>query len=474
LRAALEWSHGLLGPGQQAVLRRLAVFVGSASLEMLRQVAADASLDTWAVVDALGDLVDRSFVAVTVDARGATRYRLLDTPHAFALERLVESGELDAVRARHARAVRERMDRAQEERWSGRVGADAWRADLQVDVDNARAAFAWARENDPACAVALFAGVLSLLPEAVGGDREDLWAATEPLLTDDLPPGLRARARLEASEALSRTRYKRACANAEQAVALFRAADDPFMLYRALARLARLLAPEDAAAGRQALAAMRELEDPAWPAVRLLCGAGAEQACASWFHDPDRARDWSYRLIGLERDAGSSEMHGLLCVVDIELELKHAPEAQRAGLELIAKLEGSRYRGRLNMAQGNLVQAWLAGDEPAKARPLAQAAWPDAARFAGQPMWGDALALLAAMEGRPRASALLRGYADARYAATQHTRQVAEGHTADRAEQLARAALPPGDFERLRTEGAALRDAQIEAIAFGERDLEAA
>jgi hypothetical protein len=86
-------------------------------------------------------------------------------------------------------------------------------------------------------------------------------------------------------------------------------------------------------------------------------------------------------------------------------------------------------------------------------------------------MWGDALALLAAMEGRPRASALLRGYADARYAATQHTRQVAEGHTADRAEQLARAALPTGEFERLHTDGAALRDAQVEAIAFGERDI---
>jgi hypothetical protein len=60
------------------------------------------------------------------------------------------------------------------------------------------------------------------------------------------------------------------------------------MLFRALARLARLVAPVDAAAAEQALVQMRELEVDTWPAVRRLCGVGAEQACASWFHDPEQ------------------------------------------------------------------------------------------------------------------------------------------------------------------------------------------
>jgi predicted ATPase len=50
------------------------------------------------VLDALGTLVDRSFVALT-DDREAPRYRLLDTPRAIALEQLVASGESDGARA---------------------------------------------------------------------------------------------------------------------------------------------------------------------------------------------------------------------------------------------------------------------------------------------------------------------------------------------------------------------------------------
>lgn len=470
LRAALEWSHSLLTSDEQTVLRRLAVFVGSASLQMAQQVATDASIDGWGVLDAMGGLVDRSLVAVGTDAGGAPRYRLLDTPRSFALERLIASGELDAVRARHAAAVRERFDRALEARWSGRVEMEAWLEDLQLDVDNAREAFAWAREHDPACAVALCAGILAVLPESQHGERLAVWEATEPLLAHDVPSELQAHALLEAAEKFSGVRHRQARLHAEEAVERFRALGHRFTLYRALARLARLAAPEDAPAAERALAEMRDLELADWPAVRLLCGAGAEQACASWFGDPERGLAFSYRLVALEREAGSGTLHGLLCVVDIELELRHAAEALRTGLELVSRLEGTRHRGRLNMAQLNLVEAWLASDEPGQARALALVGWPEAAGYSSQASWADGLALLAAMERRPRASALLRGYADARYAATQNTRQVAEGITVERAEQLARQSLPTAEFERLKAEGALLRDADIAALAFAERD----
>ena len=64
LRAALEWSHGLLTAREQKVFRRLGVIAGSASLGLIQQVVADdgenAELDRWAVLDALDTLVDRS------------------------------------------------------------------------------------------------------------------------------------------------------------------------------------------------------------------------------------------------------------------------------------------------------------------------------------------------------------------------------------------------------------------------------
>jgi predicted ATPase len=44
LRATMEWSHDLLGPREQVVLRRLAVFAGSFSLEAAEAVCAGAPL----------------------------------------------------------------------------------------------------------------------------------------------------------------------------------------------------------------------------------------------------------------------------------------------------------------------------------------------------------------------------------------------------------------------------------------------
>lgn len=100
LRAALEWSHHLLSMDEQAVLRRLAVFVGGFSLEAAQQVAEDeAGIDRWDVLEHLGALVDKSLVV----AEGETvpRYRFLETTRLFALERLIDSSEVGAVRARH-------------------------------------------------------------------------------------------------------------------------------------------------------------------------------------------------------------------------------------------------------------------------------------------------------------------------------------------------------------------------------------
>jgi hypothetical protein len=141
----------------------------------------------------------------------------------------------------------------------------------------------------------------------------------------------KARALLEAADAFGVVGYRQARMHAEQAVELFRALGDRFMLYRALARTAWLAAAEDAPAAERALTEMRSLELDSWPAAKLLCGVSAEEACASWFHDPHRGRPHAYRLIALEREAGSSTLHGLLCVLNIELELRHAAQALAGG-----------------------------------------------------------------------------------------------------------------------------------------------
>jgi predicted ATPase/DNA-binding winged helix-turn-helix (wHTH) protein len=149
LRAALEWSHALLTPTERKLLRRLGVFVGGFSLELAQAVACDpdgGDLDAWAVLDALGGLIDKSLVAV--DQGEPVRYRLLETMRIFALERLAEAGETPSCRAAHAQALTALFETVDEARWgdSGTMGTREATRILRPEVDNARVALAWLLE----------------------------------------------------------------------------------------------------------------------------------------------------------------------------------------------------------------------------------------------------------------------------------------------------------------------------------------
>jgi predicted ATPase len=117
LRASLDWSYGLLPADARALLRRLGVFVGGATLELAREVCAGDGLERGELLAALETLVEHSLVQV--DARGeVVRYRLLETVRQYALERLEESGEGARARPAPRRAAGDRRAPAQ-------AGADA-------------------------------------------------------------------------------------------------------------------------------------------------------------------------------------------------------------------------------------------------------------------------------------------------------------------------------------------------------------
>ena len=102
LRATIDWSYDLLDESQQRLLARLAVFAGGCTREAAEAVCAGGPIDGRAVLGLLTDLVARSLV---IADRGGldTRYRLLETIREYGEERLVEHGETDALRERHAR-----------------------------------------------------------------------------------------------------------------------------------------------------------------------------------------------------------------------------------------------------------------------------------------------------------------------------------------------------------------------------------
>jgi predicted ATPase/DNA-binding winged helix-turn-helix (wHTH) protein len=138
LSATLDWSYNLLSGTEQLVLRRLAVFVGSFSLEAALDVVAE-SLDPAELAETLATLVDKSLV--TSDRTTAMRYRLLDTTRAYAWQRLTESGEDLKLLRRHCEHMIHVLER---------FGATIWALPSPECIDffvltlsNVRAALEW-------------------------------------------------------------------------------------------------------------------------------------------------------------------------------------------------------------------------------------------------------------------------------------------------------------------------------------------
>ena len=141
LRAALDWSYGLLAEPERVLLRRLAIFAGPFSLAAASAVATGPELAASDVIDLISSLLTKSLVTARADA-GTARYRLLDTTRAYAIEKLEESGERERLARRRAEYYRNLFERAESE-----VGArpwDEWLGEYACEIDNLRAALDWA------------------------------------------------------------------------------------------------------------------------------------------------------------------------------------------------------------------------------------------------------------------------------------------------------------------------------------------
>ena len=144
LQALIDWSWDLLAEPDRRLLRRLSVFAGGWTLDAATAVCGDGIGDAPDVLDALARLVDRSLVVV--DRGSPTRYRLLETIRQYARDRLVESGEAEALGRRHLDHFLALAERAGPALWG--PGMAEWIRRLEVDEDNLRTAIDWALEVD--------------------------------------------------------------------------------------------------------------------------------------------------------------------------------------------------------------------------------------------------------------------------------------------------------------------------------------
>ncbi len=141
LRATVAWSYQLLAGDAQLLFDRLSVFAGSFDLAAAEVVCAGDDLDTYDIVDLLGDLVDKSMVIASRTDSG-TRYRLLETLRQYGEERLDDRGQTASVRDAHLHHFVEVALRL-EQRW---MSPDQGSAGDQFDDDweNIGAAHSWA------------------------------------------------------------------------------------------------------------------------------------------------------------------------------------------------------------------------------------------------------------------------------------------------------------------------------------------
>ncbi|MCV6966130.1 LuxR family transcriptional regulator [Mycobacterium intermedium] len=239
LRASVDWSHALLTEPERVLFRRLAPFLGGFDLAAARAVAGGTEVERYQVLDQLTLLVDKSLL-VADDTGGRMRYRLLETVRQYALEKLGESGEADAIRARHRdyyESMAAQLDAPAETGHQQRV------EQIEAEIDNLRAAFAWSRENDDIESALQLASSLQPLWLTRGRVREGMSWIDEALADFDLvkdtangdvAPAVLARALSDAALFDGWLGVPARREQAAEALTIARQLEDPALLVRAL------------------------------------------------------------------------------------------------------------------------------------------------------------------------------------------------------------------------------------------------
>jgi predicted ATPase len=145
LQATVDWSYDLLNPAEQAMLRRLGVFVGGFALEAAEEVCGPDP-DESDVLDVLDRLVSKSLV-VAEEVDGVARFRLSETIRQYALDHLLQAGEAVEARDSHLSWARRLVEVAEAWIWRGGDDEIVWLFRLNQEEPNLTAAFDWAVDS---------------------------------------------------------------------------------------------------------------------------------------------------------------------------------------------------------------------------------------------------------------------------------------------------------------------------------------
>jgi predicted ATPase/DNA-binding XRE family transcriptional regulator len=454
MRATIDWSYELLAVNEQKVFRRLAVFAAGFSLEAASAVCADAEMGEWFVLDLLASLVDKSMVvSELVDTKH--RYRLLESMHAYAREKLGD--EAEPLRHRHAEYYA--------------AVAEHGQAQHEADLENFRTALDWAlgEGGDTLVGVRVLTSLQELWIER-GLAMEAARRAQTILQGDHKLPQ-----QLHGALWLTLTRIENEFQMAPQAV--LEAATRARELYESLGdRRALATALRMQGVARVRLGALTEAEADLQRSLELFREiadlrevARAIGSLAYLFQvrgDPLLAHNAMLEVLQIARDVDDDRGVALatMNIAETEFAFGEVERAAARGLGNLTNDNLASIGSELRAAQeSNLASYLFALDRQDEARAMALAAIADSdSNYAAVPL--QHLAAMVALH-HPKRAARILGYVERVFAETPYSRQKTEQYTYDRLMSTLRETIDEDDIARLGREGSAMTEEQILNLA---------
>jgi predicted ATPase/transcriptional regulator with XRE-family HTH domain len=330
MRDAIAWSYELLDEPEQALFRRMCVFVGGCTLEAAEAICADDG-EGPAVLDGVASMVASSLLRLQEAPAGgggaampaagdgdvspaaqdgavpppAPRLTMLETIREYGTELLAERSETGEIGRRHAGYYLALAEQA----GPALTGPEAlaWLARLDAEHDNLRAALRWAREQDDGAAALRLAAALWPFWQQRGHLSEGRsWLREALHHPAAVTPAVRVTALAGAARlAMDQAAYHEAAERSAQALELARELGDPRVLTAALNTRGLLARAQDRYADsardhQAALEPARAAADRAGEAVALLGLAYA----AMFTGDAPRAGALAEESLAAARDSG--------------------------------------------------------------------------------------------------------------------------------------------------------------------------
>ncbi len=254
MRDTIAWSYDLLAPEEQALFRRLAVFVDGFDLEAAYAITDAPATD---VVDRIGALVEQNLLRLVEHAGEGERFALLETVREFAWKQVQEQGETEEVRRKHAEYYLDLAERIESVIYSAKMRRCLDR--LEMEYPNCRAALTFFIDAGCASQELRLAAMLSEFWSYRGELSEGIAALCGAIdRGQGAPPAFRAKAMTElAFLNLIAGAYEQAEFFSSSSISLLRQNGNVYRLTEALFVRASILGIDDSRRP-EAIALLRE------------------------------------------------------------------------------------------------------------------------------------------------------------------------------------------------------------------------